>query len=229
MKKLAFTLLFALFASISYAQGPLIGSAGASVGSGSFMGTIGVEKGFSLLSSKKLHINPGIRANIFSGGDLDYITAPAKLTADDANVDTVLMADPQMSFVNLFVRIEYDLSEKWGVGFNIDLVGLTLGANQTTGTIRGGTNYQNAALTTTVSDAEPTSVNALLVGDNDLGSLASSLYVSYDVSPKFGIDAGAGFVFTEYTTASPIGFDANDRFRNKNMMGYLGLHYTILD
>lgn len=40
-------------------------------------------------------------------------------------------------------------------------------------------------------------------------------------------DLGFGLVFTEYTTNNAIGFDANDRFRNKNGMGYLGVQYAF--
>lgn len=103
MKNLALTILALVFSSVAFAQ--YVGSAGVAGGPGAVMGTIGVEKDFSLLESKKLHINPGVRLNIYSGSDLDYITAPAALTSDDANLDTLSFASVQNNFVNLFFTI----------------------------------------------------------------------------------------------------------------------------
>ena len=47
------------------------------------------------------------------------------------------------------------------------------------------------------------------------------------MTKRLGIDLGAGLVFTEYTTDVGIGYDGNDRFRNKSMMGYLGVSFLL--
>lgn len=229
MKKLTILILFIVSSSAVFAQ--YIGSAGVAVGPGAVMGTLGVEKQFSLTESKKFHINPGIRVNVYSGSDLTYITAPANLTADDANVDTLQFGNVQNNFANLFVRLGYDLTDKFSVSFDIDLIGVSFGAEQENVPFKEGANSRernggnlNAP---TSSGASPTMLNYLIMGDLDHGSLNSTLSISYKLNDKLAIDAGFGLVFTEYITDIEIGFDNNNRFRNKNGMGYLGIQYAL--
>lgn len=228
MKKSLLTLAI-LFASL-FSFGQIIGTASVSAGSNAFMGTIGGEKQFTLLKDK-LHINPGVRFNTFMGTDLKYITAPAEYTADDKNVDTMTFAKSQVNFLNLFVRIEYDITKRIAIGFDIDLTGVSFGAEQKDVPLTQGENHQqvNYLQPPTSPSAEPTTLNALLVGDNDLGSLNSSFYASFDITDNFGVDAGLSFVFTEYTTSNEwqYGEVKNDRFRNKNAMGFVGVHYAF--
>ena len=228
MKKSIF--IGALLIASLFSFGQIVGTASVSVGSGSFMGTIGGEKEFTLLNDK-LHINPGVRFNSFVGSDLKYITAPAEYTSDDKNIDTLNFAKSQVNFLNAFIRIEFDVTEKIAIGFDIDLAGVSFGADQKDVPLTQGENHSKILYIQqpTSPSAAPTTVNALLVGDNDLGSLNSSFYASYDISEKLGVDAGLSFVFTEYTTSNVWEYDdvKNDRFRNKNAMGFVGLHYTF--
>jgi hypothetical protein len=226
MKKLIlFTLVFA--SSIgSYAQYRI--NAGASVGAGATMFSLGAEREFNVIN-EKFHLNPGVRVNVFNGKDLEYITAPAKYTKNDDQVDTLTFKAVQNNFANLYVRLGYDISKKISVSFDIDVVGVSFGAEQAYSDFKQGKALK-AGPQTTFGHSEkgsPTTFNLLLVGDNDLGSLNSTLRISYDVTNKLGIDLGAGLVFTEYTIASGRGYDGNDRFRNKNIMGYLGLSYLL--
>ena len=152
------------------------------------MGTIGVEKDFSLLESKKLHINPGVRLNIYSGSDLDYITAPAALTSDDANLDTLSFASVQNNFVNLFVRFGYDLTEKISISFDIDLISVSFGGEQADLPFKEGANsLADMVDPPATAAASPTTLNYLIMGDLDNGSLNSTLSLSYAVSENFGI------------------------------------------
>jgi hypothetical protein len=227
MKKLTILILSLMLGGFTYAQ--YIGSAGIAVGPGAVMGTLGVEKQFSLTKSKKLHINPGIRFNVYSGSGLDYITAPARLTADDANVDTLSLASVQNNFANLFVRFAYDVTQKLSVSFDIDLIGVSFGRQQNNLPFSGGANFRqfNPATPAIVTSASPTTLNYLIMGDLDHGSLNSTFSVTYQLNDKFALDAGFGLVFTEYTTDTELGFDNNDRFRNKNGMGYVGVQYVF--
>ncbi len=76
--------------------------------------------------------------------------------------------------------------------------------------------------------AKPTSLNALLVGDNDIGSLNSELYVLYHASERLSVKAGLSYLFTEYTTDKKYitGID-NDRYRNKSMGAAIGIQYAF--
>ncbi|MGB0851193.1 MAG: hypothetical protein ACPGTP_08090, partial [Bacteroidia bacterium] len=104
MIKYLFTILFSFLSIFSFSQ--YEANLGASVGSGASMFSIGLEREYDVVS-KKIHINPGIRFNGFSGSDLDYITAPAKYTVNDDQVDTLRFTNSSVSFANLYVRLGY--------------------------------------------------------------------------------------------------------------------------
>lgn len=227
MKKLLMTALVLASTLGSYAQ--YRANAGASVGAGATMFSLGVEREFNVFSDK-FHINPGVRLSAFNGNDLDYITAPAKYTVNDDQVDTLTFGTVQNNFANLYVRIGYDITPKLSVSFDIDVVGVSFGREQTNTQYFPGKASSDLGVPKVSSvNASPTTLNVLLIGDKDLGSLNSTLNISYDITKRLGIDAGAGLIFTEYTTANEIGYDGNDRFRNKNMMGYLGVSYLFGD
>jgi hypothetical protein len=229
MKKILFTLLVLGAAFSSSAQYRV--NAGAGIGAGATMFSLGVEREFNVISDK-FHINPGVRLNVYNGKDLDYITAPAKYTVNDDQVDTLTFKTVQNNFANLYVRLGYDFTEKFSVSFDIDVVGVSFGSEQNGNIFSAGkeltANPPTGGIAAT-GDSKPTGLNVLLVGDNDLGSLNSTLNVSYDVTKRLGVDLGVGLVFTEYTTTNGIGYDGNDRFRNKNLMGYIGVSYLLGD
>jgi hypothetical protein len=228
MKKLLITAAVLLSTFGSFAQ--YRANAGASIGAGATMFTIGAEREFNVIS-KKFHINPGVRLSVFNGNNLEYITAPAKYTVNDDQVDTMTFGTVQNNFANLYVRLGYDFTEKLSLSFDIDVVGVSFGSEQNYSDFRQGAALRAQPQTALghVEKASPTTLNLLLVGDNDLGSLNSTLNISYDVTKRLGIDLGAGLVFTEYTIVTNRGYDGNDRFRNKNLMGYLGISYLLGD
>ncbi|PCJ67459.1 MAG: hypothetical protein COA58_03840 [Bacteroidetes bacterium] len=229
MKKIILTLLIFGTTLSSFAQYRV--NAGASIGADAAMFSIGAEREFNVIN-EKFHINPGVRLSVYNGSNLDYITAPAKYTVNDNQVDTLRFKTVQDNFANLYVRIGYDVSDKFSVSFDIDVVGVSFGGEQKNNVFSSGTELTANPPTggiATQSNAKPTSLNVLLVGDNDLGSLNSTLNISYDITKRLGVDLGGGLIFTEYTANSEIGYDANDRFRNKNFMGYLGISYLIGD
>jgi hypothetical protein len=223
MKKLIIALCFALTASFLQAQ--WLGSANVAIGSGAAMGTLGIEYDWTPLGDK-IHINPGLRINGFSGSNIDYLTAPANLTGDEANMDTIGFGSTSPIFINLFLRLQYDITDRFNLGFDIGLVGVSFGP-EVNGTYLPGANAQTENRLPQVVNAAPTTINALLVGDNDLGSLNSTLYLGYNISERLGVNLGAGWVFTEYTTTTGVGVMDNNRFRNKNMMGSVGVTYAF--
>ena len=77
----------------------------------------------------------------------------------------------------------------------------------------------------TTQTAAPTSFDLLLVSDNDIGALNSELYFRYWFKPKWAIKAGASFAFTEYTTENKLRLE-NDRWRNKSLMGMIGITFS---
>ncbi|MDB4173578.1 hypothetical protein N9811_02090 [Bacteroidia bacterium] len=80
--------------------------------------------------------------------------------------------------------------------------------------------------TNNTGTAKPTAYNVLLISDNDIGMLNSELTFPYEVSKKLSVNAGATFLFTEYTTNNKIAYNSdNDRFRYKSLMGLIGINY----
>ncbi len=191
MKKLFVTALILVSGLASTAQ--YRANLGASIGAGATMITLGAEREFNVVS-EKFHINPGIRLNVFTGKDLTYITAPAKYTSIDAQVDTLTFKSVQDNFANLYVRIGYDFTKKLALSFDIDVFGISFGAEQANNPFNPGAARKAGISAPVVSaNAAPTTLNVLLVGDNDLGSLNSTLALTYKITDK--ISVGTGYAF----------------------------------
>ncbi len=183
--------------------------------------------------SRKLAIGLGGRITSYLGANQYYITAPANLTSGstgplvifkeniDENIDTLLVKSPQVTMINVSVTIEYQLSSRFTAGFNIDAIGFSFGGKQPANYINGFTGKNTSA--------KPTSFNALLISDNDRGSLNSELFAKYKLNNKWSVRAGAQFLFTEYTTETEVQQypEPNDRFRRKSLLLGFGVSYTI--
>lgn len=224
-------ILFLLLTSVGYTQSEL----NATLAGGNSEGTFSVlyGKDWTLGKGKKFAIGTGVRFTSYFGGNKYYETAPAKITSGKTglgvlftetiteNIDTFLIKSPQVNSLNVFINLSYKFNEKIIVGFNIDAIGFSFG-----GIKRG--NYINSfegAMTT----AKPTSFNLLLTSDNDIGSLNSEFYGKYFFNSTWAVKVGAQFHFTEYTTKTNVQQvpEPNDRFRNKALMGAVGIVYKL--
>ncbi|PZR34778.1 MAG: hypothetical protein DI538_16145 [Azospira oryzae] len=184
-------------------------------------------------ANKKLGVGLGGRITSYLGANQYYITAPASLTSEStspliffkenvtANIDSLLVKSPQITSVNASINIDYRVSAKVIVGFNIDAIGFSFGSKQKGNYING---YQGKN-----TEGNPTSFNVLLISDNDRGSLNSELYGKYLINDTWALKAGAQFLFTEYTTVTEVQQfpSANDRFRNKSLLFALGVSYQL--
>jgi hypothetical protein len=182
---------------------------------------------------KKASVGLGARLTGFTGSNLYYITAPAQLTSDSKgpavlfkenipeNIDSLLISSPQVNAMNMVINLSYQLTRKFTLGFNIDAFGFSFG-----GKTRG--NYING-IEGKITNATPTSLNLLLVSDNDKGSLNSELYGKYFFHEKWSFKLAAQFLFTEYTTENKVQQypEENDRFRNKALLASAGLCYKF--
>ncbi len=167
----------------------------------------------------------GIRFGTFFGGNLFYTTAPSKYTSDDALVDTLSLINAQVNNLNINIHLQYTLFKKLDIGFNIDAIGFSFGAEQKGSIVSSSLDPGYSP----VQKSKPTAFNLLLVGDNDKGSLTSEFYVRYWLSPKWAIRGGFNYFFSEYTTAEELSFNngdvSNDRFRNKAYMGFIAVSF----
>jgi len=181
---------------------------------------------------QKFKIGYGARFNSQFGTNLDYATAPAILTSKqrgpqvlfseifNENVDTLFVSSSQVNSFNASINLQYTFKNKLDVGFNIDAIGFSFGKG-VTGTYLDNQSILNGSL----QPAKPTGLNALLTSDNDIGSLNSELYARYWFNKKWAIKAGVSFYFTEYTTTTKLRLE-NDRWRNKSLMGMIGITYN---
>ncbi len=158
-------------------------------------------------------------------------TGPSVFFADQKsnNIDTLTLNSTQVNSLNTFLALRYDFMKKWGVEFNIDLVGLSLGGNKTANLF-----YGDGSTNLKVSNAKPTFGNVLLISDNDKGSLNSEFLVSYKIKPTIKLKAGASFLFNEYTLSNPVSYVNTkgitidtDRYRTKSFMFGLGINYIF--
>ena len=201
-----------------------------SAGAGNYRGSFSLSylRQWSIGQKQKFAIGLGVRATHFVGANLYYITAPAKLTSGSTspliffkeniaeNLDSVLIKTPQVNFVNLMINLDYKISNKIVIGFNIDAIGFSFGGSQRANFMSG---YSGKNTT-----ASPTPFNVLLISDNDRGSLNSELYTRISLRNGWAIKGAAQFLFTEYTTKTKVQQypTENDRFRNKALLFSVG-------
>ena len=195
--------------------------------------SIHFAKLWNLSKKQKLSAGVGARLSSYLGANQYYVTAPAELTSGSTgpfvifkenmveNMDTFLIQSPQVTSLNISINIHYKVTGKITAGFNIDAIGFTFGGKKQGNYING---FMGA-----IAQSKPTSFNALLISDNDLGSLNSELFARYQLNDTLGLKLGASFLFTEYTTDIKVQtFPAeNDRFRKKSLMLGLGVSYKL--
>lgn len=174
-----------------------------------------------MFSSNRFRLGYGVRLSGFTGSDLNYITAPADLTGDDATLDTLLITSPHSLGLSALVNLQYQFSPKFKLGFNIDVIGAGFGSTVNSRFISS----ENTGQFPQTLDASPSSFNLLLVGDNDLGQLKSEFYLAYALSEKTWLRGGMDMTFSEYTTAQEL-TNENDRFRYKPVLVFLAVSYN---
>lgn len=186
-------------------------------GSGTATGSLSWNRTHGLGTSKKFRLGYGVRFSALGGTDLEYTTAPFELAKNDETVDTLLVATPLTLGLNALIHLQYQLSPKFLLGFNIDALGLGFGSKSDAVFISA----ENSTLPTNNS-AKPTSANVLLIGDNDIGQLKSEFFVAYALSDKVWLRGGYDYTFSEYTTNNKLA-DDNDRFRHKASAFFLAV------
>lgn len=184
---------------------------------------------------RKFELGIGLRNTAYFGVKKDFWTAPASVARSSSvpflvvvsgqetqNWDTLTVQRPFTNSLNLSANFGYHLSKRWYAGFNIDLIGFTVGR-------KGSAVFTSNGSTTTEPAAKPAPFNLLLTGDLDLGSLNSEFFVYYNLNSKWSLKAVYQFMFVEYKTTNvkqtaPDGTIV-DRFRNKANNAGLGVAY----
>jgi hypothetical protein len=228
--------VISLFITINaIAQNSITNSIDLGIGVAKNQGTLSAAyiHNWNLGKKKKIIIGLGGRITGYAGANQYYTTAPAKLTSGksgpgvffieniEENIDTFLIAKPRVVALNAMINLGYHVTENLALGFNIDAIGFSFG-NKPRGNYINGSQGQNV-------DSKTTAFNLLLVSDNDLGSLNSEFYGKYKLNDKISVKAAFQFLFTEYTTETPVQQfpEPNDRFRNKSSLFSAGVSFNL--
>jgi hypothetical protein len=209
-------------------------------GGSGFSPALSFTQMFGVGKSNRFKIGYGVRVTSYFGGTADFRTAPAKFTsgsssfsalfADDivANIDTFRVKSFQTHAVNVSINLQYALSKKLEIGFNIDATGKTWGTTET-GELISKKNKRKFQDGSTTSSSNPETWNFLLISDSDIGSLNSEIYGRYWVTEKIGIRAGASFQFVELTSDKKVEINGstNNTWRNKSLMPMIAFSYKF--
>jgi|GEM_PF-333719 len=182
---------------------------------------------------KRLKIGYGVRITTYFGFDRNYVTAPARLTSGvtgpmvafsdniTENFDTVFFSRPQTNSINAFIMIQYTFLNRWDIGLNLDLFGISFGTKK----IGQYVSSKNSPGEFNVAqDAYPTGFNLFLTSDNNIGNLTSEVYIRFWITNQWAVKGAFLYANTEYTTVNALRLE-NDRFRNKMIMGSLGVTF----
>ncbi len=186
---------------------------------------------FNIAFRKRFKIGLGLRSSSYWGQGKYFETAPASLTTNQEgpqvifvpsipqNIDSIKVGQSYTQSINAYLNLEYAISSKFDIGFNIDLAGITIGSASDISLV---SSYVTNASSVRLS-AKPTFDNLLLTSDNDKGSLNSEIYARYHVNDRWAIVGGASFLFSELKTDQKNYNFGNDRFRRKALLGTIGV------
>ncbi|PJE47103.1 MAG: hypothetical protein CUR34_06135 [Sediminibacterium sp.] len=181
----------------------------------------GYSKNWNLGKKQRFFIGAGIRfSGALSEGKI-FTSAPASLAKDKANVDSLYGGKSSIYALNAMINLGYHITPKLDLGFNIDVLGFSFGPSRIKLFSGNGT--------LDVTTAEPTSMNVLLVGNNDRGTLNSEFYLRYKINHKVGIKVAMQHFFTELTTIEKVQTVPvqNDRFRNITDLFSVGVAFLF--
>ncbi|RRB00816.1 hypothetical protein [Larkinella rosea] len=250
MRKIV-TLVFTLITAVAYSQSPTSKRLNSGVDLGAafkndyLVPSITYYEMLNVDRSQLFSIGWTIKLNTFYGDNLNYTTAPAHLTRGKsgfaalsapikpANIDTMRFDYVTATAVNLGLRAQIRLGPV-EVGASADVLGFGFGKGRQ-GRYRSSTGRYEVRNTTGTADsvitfrsnplqsAQPQRVNVRLLGDNDLGSLSTEVYVRLRLMRRLGIKAGYQWITTAMRANNVNIEDDNQRFRNRASMAYVAV------
>lgn len=182
--------------------------------------TLGFSHLYGFGSSRRFKLGYGVRLSSFFGSNREFTAAPADLASED-NPESFFVESSQSNAINLGLYTDYSITENVLIGFNIDLIGFSFGSEKD-----GLVEIQEPINASVPDKGKPTSFNALLIGNNDIGTLNSEFWIGYRIASNLMVRGGFSYLFVEYTTEGQYQED-NDRFRYKAAQGMVGVSYTF--
>ncbi|MDX2062499.1 MAG: hypothetical protein SFY70_05515 [Bacteroidia bacterium] len=158
----------------------------------------------------------GLKGRLMAGGGVRYNYQGStgqislELIDDNRNANAeVLVSGLVVHNLALFAEASYRISDRLEGGFNIELVGVTFGPEQSLP-------LQPPDFPLSV---EPETLGLLLVGENDLGTLNSEFFAAYRVSERLWLRANLSYVVNNYLTTTPV--TSGEEARLQRFFSYL--------
>ncbi|SFE95259.1 hypothetical protein [Spirosoma endophyticum] len=183
--------------------------------------------------SKTIFLGWTARVSAFYGNDLNYYTAPARLTRVE-NIDTVRFGRLSQTSLNLGIRGEWNLG-RLQLGASVDLLGFTFLGRSRIGRVYSSTGLfsQTDSLGQDVQKsfqgpdafqaASPTRLNVKLLGAHDRGMLTTEVYARMYFGPSIALKVGYQWLTTEMALNNRDQVANNDRFRHRAGLPYVAL------
>ncbi|WP_460913527.1 hypothetical protein [Spirosoma areae] len=191
----------------------------------------------SLTRSKTVFVGWTARVSAFYGSEVDYYTAPARLTRVET-IDTVSFGRLSQTSLNLGIRAEWNLG-RFQLGASVDLLGLTFLGRSRVGRVYSSTGLfnQTDSLDQTIQKpfqgqdafqpASPTRFNVRLLGDHDRGMLTTELYARVYLRANVALKVGYQWLTTEMALSNRDQVANNERFRNRAGSAYVALTFPL--
>lgn len=173
------------------------------------------------------------------GNDLDFTTAPSRLTKEKTglsglnaptllrNIDT-LQISSGITSVNFSLSAQISLFGRIDIGASADILGLAFGTRRA-GYYLGSKGYNKVDslnVHQTNQQARPASANFVRLGDNTVGNLNNEIYARLHITPRVGLKVSYLFTTNEYRTTQVL-VDDNYRFRFRSEMIFVGLTFPM--
>jgi hypothetical protein len=191
------------------------------------------------------------RLSKFHGDNLNFYTAPAKLTRGStgfealnlpiraANLDTVRFDYVTHTALNVGIRAEIHLGPV-DLGGSADVLGLALGKTRIGRVISSAGTFTrtDSGDDSTVyrfsgknvqQRLKPTGINVRLLGDNDIGNLTADVYVRVRINQRLAIKGGYQWQTAEMYFRDIDPADNNKRFRHRVGMPYLAVSFPFFN
>jgi hypothetical protein len=191
----------------------------------------------SLTKSNAVFVGWTARVSAFYGKELNYYTAPARLTQVET-IDTVSFGRLSQTSLNVGLRAEWNLG-RLQLGASVDLLGFTFLGRARVGRVYSSTGLfnQTDSLDRTIQkpfqgqdafqSASPTRVNVKLLGDHDRGMSTTELYARVFLATNMALKVGYQWVTTEMALDNRDQVANNDRFRSRVGSAYVALTFPL--
>lgn len=163
----------------------------------------------------RLRIGPSLRHSFFWGDDSVSLKRVdgKKVSSNPVSLD---LDTPKSHSINAGFEVYYALWDRFEFGMNLDLVGTSLGREETA-------TYRSGTLSSETADVPP--FNLFLYGKRDIGHLNSEFFLGYRCENGIGLRAGLNHFLTEFESARSL--DGEDRFRRFLNFYFASLSYRF--